>query len=134
MTPAEQRIADYLGANAHRYVSAWDISHAAGIKDDRCVRVMIHRLRYVRHFAIESCVGRVGGYRLLGFGVKSSPKGQSHVRPRVSGHSERMAQRMATQAFADEAGALASELNRIATKYGRKPSTVAKIAVARAGA
>lgn len=37
-------------------------------------------------------------------------------------------------AFADEAGALAPELIRIATKYGYTPNTVAKIAAARARA
>ena len=36
-------------------------------------------------------------------------------------------------AFADEAAQLAPEIMRIAVKYGYQPSTVAKVAVARAG-
>jgi len=64
MTPGEQRIVDYLGNNVHRYVSAWDISDAAGLKDDRSVRVMIHRLRHSRNVGITSRPAPVGGYRL----------------------------------------------------------------------
>lgn len=36
--------------------------------------------------------------------------------------------------FSDEAATLAPELRRIAAKYGYQPSTVAKVAVARARA
>lgn len=45
-------------------------------------------------------------------------------------HAERIARSLERAAFVDECAELAPELIRIATKHGRSPHTVAKIAFA----
>ena len=53
---------------------------------------------------------------------------------RASHSSQRYALAAQRAEFADEAATLAPEILRIAAKYGYQPSTVAKVAVARARA
>lgn len=66
MSPCEQLIVDHLSGTTDRLANAWELRDAAGLKTESGVRILIHRLRHLRHVAIESRSGPYGGYRLAG--------------------------------------------------------------------